>query len=368
MISATQASAYRRCPQAWSYRYVDGLKISPSWAVKGRGQHKAVEVNLSQKIETREDLPEDVVLDVARDTITEGLKAEDVVLAESETPGAIVDLGVAGVRVYHAERAPLVQPVMVEERVSVQLPWGSTLLGVLDCVDEGMRVRDAKFPTDMLKLEDALYEAQPPLYAYAYRELTGDWPAGVIFDVVASGRAKVPQPKAAELELTVTPETVTVALADLQRVEQAIQAGIVYKRADKMVCRGCGYHALCWGTGGKLAKPAPVAVAPEPEPVPEPVTVDLFGTPEPPVITDSSDLPGLDPRIELIAQIDDVTREWKREPTQAEWDRLCTAIVGTPDLRAVDPAALTDFLALLRAVATDAKARATVAKALKGPA
>lgn len=250
MISASQAGAYKRCPKAWHYRYVEGRKMAPAWAIRGRGVHKGLEHNYRQKIETRADLKVDDVLDAFRSDVERTFQStdEEIVLFPGESRARIVDDGAAGLTEYHATLAPTIQPVMVEERVSVPLPWGDSLLGVLDLVDESLTIRDAKFPTDPMRPEELVYESQPPLYAYAYREAAGEWPAGVSFDVVSLGRGKAPHPKAASIPIHVTPERVTAELRDLQTISAAIKRGDVYRRPSAFNCNRCGYRPLCWGT------------------------------------------------------------------------------------------------------------------------
>jgi len=251
MISASQASSYKRCPTAWKYRYIDGIKIAPSWAIRGRAAHKALEHNYRQKIESRTDLAVGEVLDAFRTDVEAAFTSstEEVVLFQNESKGRIVDEGVAGLTAYQSKLAPTIQPLMVEERAEVALPWGSTLLGILDCVDDRLHIRDAKFTTDPMKAGELVYEAQPPLYSLIYRAKTGEWPAGVDFDVVSLGRGQKPSPQAASIPVVVTPERVQDELRDLQAIEGAIQAGVVYRRASTMNCAKCGYRTLCWGNG-----------------------------------------------------------------------------------------------------------------------
>lgn len=251
MISASQAGSYKRCPQAWAYRYVDGIKLAPSWAIKGRGQHKGLAHNFSQKVETREDRPVAEVLDVFRAEVDEafGSTREEVLLFPGESKGKIVDDGVAGLTAYQTTLAPTIQPVMVEERVEATLPNGDTLLGILDLVDDGLRIRDSKFPADAMRPAELVYEAQPPLYSWLYQQKTGEWPAGVSFDVVSLGRGKSPNPKAETHEITVTPDRVADELRDLAAVQDSIKRGVVYRRPSAFNCNRCGYRRMCWGNG-----------------------------------------------------------------------------------------------------------------------
>lgn len=249
MISASQAGAYKRCPMAWHFRYVEGRKMAPAWAIKGRAQHKGLELNYRQKVETRADLAVDEVLDAMRSDVEASFHSttEEPILFPGESKDKIVDDGAAGLRAYHERIAPAVQPVLVEEKVSMTLPWGGTLLGVLDVVDETLTIRDAKFPADPMRAGELIYEAQPPLYATLYHAATGDWPSRILFDVVSLGRGRVPNPKTETFAIPVTPERAQAELRDLRVVEESIKAGIVYRRASSFNCNRCGYRPLCWG-------------------------------------------------------------------------------------------------------------------------
>lgn len=257
MISASQASSYKRCPQAWFYRYVEGRKVAPAWAIKGRGQHKGLAHNFGQKTETRKDLPVADVLDAFRTEVEASFQSttEEVILFPGESKAKIVDDGTAGLKVYQGALAPNIQPVMVEEWVEATLPWGSTLKGALDLVDETLTIRDSKFPADPMKPAELVYEGQPPLYSWLYHKLTGEWPAGVRFDVVSLGRAKEPKPKAETIPIVVTPERVEAELRDLKAVEDSITAGVVYRRPSAMNCNRCGHRSLCWGRSEPPAAP-----------------------------------------------------------------------------------------------------------------
>ena len=250
MISASQAGSYKRCPQAWKYRYVDGIKIAPAWAIKGRSQHKGLELNFRQKIDSRQDVPVDDVLDAFRTEVEAAFQgSEEVVLFDGESKARIVDNGTAGLKEYQRTIAPAIQPIMVEERVTMRLPWGSELIGVLDVVDESMTIRDAKFPTDSMKPDELVYESQPPLYALAFHAKTGEWPERVIFDVVSLGRAREPKPKAESHEIPVSTARIQEELRDLKAVEEGISKGVVYRRPSAFNCNRCGYRKLCWGGG-----------------------------------------------------------------------------------------------------------------------
>lgn len=256
-ISASQAGSYKRCPQAWAYRYIHGLKIAPAWAIKGRAQHKGLEHNYAQKIETHEDAPLADVLDAFRTDVEKSFTGgeEEVVLFPNDSKARIVDEGVAGLTTFQKSIAPKVQPIMVEQWVEMTLPWGPTLLGVIDCVDDTLTIRDAKFPADAMKPEEMVYEAQPPLYTLAYHAKTGEWPAGVVFDVVSLGRGKTPNPRPESIPIPVTRERIDAELRDLQAVEESIRAGVVYRRPSAMNCNRCGYRKLCWGNGAISASP-----------------------------------------------------------------------------------------------------------------
>lgn len=262
MISPSQANTYRRCPESWRLRYQEGIKLAPAWAIRGRAAHRGIEINMAQKVETRRDLPEDDVLDAFRTSVREAFHTpsdEEIVLESGESEASITDAGVIGLAAYHRDLAPGIQPIMTEARVQHDF-GGLVVQGIIDILDESLIIRDSKMMTDMPKAENLQWETQPPVYSALVEAVTGTPPAGVIFDVVALGRGRVPNPRTVSIPIAVPREQIARTLDDLRQVEASIKAGIVYRRPGPWTCRGCGYQRLCWGAVDGQTRQQPGAV------------------------------------------------------------------------------------------------------------
>ena len=102
-------SCLMRCPAQYEFRYVKGIIVPPAKALHiGTATHKAVAHNLKHKAETFDAggighlLKPDIVADIARDTATERVDAEDLWLTDEDAErgrapivGEIVDTAVA---------------------------------------------------------------------------------------------------------------------------------------------------------------------------------------------------------------------------------------------------------------------------------
>jgi CRISPR/Cas system-associated exonuclease Cas4 (RecB family) len=265
--SASQLSSYRRCPRQWQHRYLDKWKFQTAWGIKGTALHQAIALNYRQKIETRQDLPIEEVLAhfeaTARGMVATA--AEPVVWFPGESLDQVLEDGRAQLRVYQEVLAPGIQPILVEERVTMTLASGLQVVGILDLVDEALVVHDAKFPVDGISAKAAAYESQPPIYAALFEAHARRLPTGLVFDVVSRGRAKLPKPTATTVPVTVTPASIAAALADLEAVDVAIEARIFPRHPGEQTCNKCVYRRVCWEGAPDPYQPAPVAPAPDPD-------------------------------------------------------------------------------------------------------
>lgn len=222
--------------------------MAPSWAITGRSAHAAEEANYKQKLDTFTDISLNDARDIAASEFDKALNdaTDEVIWDKGETAGAAKDRTILGVDTYHRRVAPLVQPVLVEEKVDLTLPWGTRFTGRMDVVDASTAIRDTKHVAYAPGDGDDLFQTQPGLYGWAYRELTGELPK-FKFDYVVLGRkdAAHPKPYTKEVETPVTQERVQTALDRVQRIERAIRAGNVYPVANVFNCRGCGYRKIC---------------------------------------------------------------------------------------------------------------------------
>lgn len=153
--SVSQMNTFWMCPMQWYHRYVLNLKIPPSvFMVIGKGGHKSIQKNLTNKIEKGVLLAESEVSDAARDAVNAEWDKETPMLSdedkesEATTKGEAVDRAVSLSMLHHNVAAPEIRPIAVERKWELATPLGIDIIGVIDiCEDEaaGWRIRDTKF-------------------------------------------------------------------------------------------------------------------------------------------------------------------------------------------------------------------------------
>ncbi len=150
-LSPSQILMMQRCPAQWYYRYVCGLRVPPSGAMStGSALHAGAYHNYEQKIESREDLPTDDILD-AFSTDFDARKSETQ-WSKDEKPSELKDKGARALDAYQSRLAPSIQPKLVEDKARLEIPnFDYDLIVVPDLIQEvegGKEVvRDIKFTT-----------------------------------------------------------------------------------------------------------------------------------------------------------------------------------------------------------------------------
>lgn len=117
-----------KCGIQFEFRYLQGLKRKPNaFLICGTATDKAVGTDLDHKIDTGELENENVLLDVARDTV-ENYPDKDIELDEDEKGKSVNDVlgetkdkAVRLVRAHHAELAPTIRPVATAKRFAIDL-------------------------------------------------------------------------------------------------------------------------------------------------------------------------------------------------------------------------------------------------------
>jgi hypothetical protein len=251
-FSHSQLDAFDRCGEAWRRRYIEGEKIPPGIALMtGSAVHRTVEANMRQKIESHQDLPVGDLAGIAAAEF-ETACAGGYILDEQETAkGAASVLGEAKDRVvdlakFHgAEQAPDYQPVLVEERVRIELPMCShDLLGVLDLADDKDRVIDFKTAARKKRQSDADTSNQLTIYGAAFHGLVGRPAKELRLDVTVKTKVLARQ----VLTTVRTPADYRVLASRMNAALTAIRAG-VFPPAQlghwSCSARWCGYHSTC---------------------------------------------------------------------------------------------------------------------------
>jgi putative RecB family exonuclease len=240
-ISVSQIKMFLRCPLQYKFRYIDGLKISPTSSLTlGKSIHSALESNYSQKITSKQDLPGEKILDLFSDRWEK--EAVETLFSEDEKAGMVKDDGVKMVRAYHDQISPTIQPRLVEHEFNLSFEnVDYTLKGIIDLVDVEGRIIDHKTAKRSMAPDDVAADIQLTCYALAYRSLFGAPEKELRFDVMV--RTKVP--KLQQIPTTRTQEDIQRFLKIVGFVSKAIQSGIFYPCGNRQVCSWCGYYGLC---------------------------------------------------------------------------------------------------------------------------
>ena len=133
-LSPSQVSLYWSCPKAYYYRYVLGVKGTPSLKmVKGSVVHKATEITLQKKIDTGSSLPLDEARVLTADLYDDFTKdLNDIPKAEK---GYVKDKTVDMFTTYYREGIIKINPIAVEKRFASYL--GTVpVCRIIDLIDE----------------------------------------------------------------------------------------------------------------------------------------------------------------------------------------------------------------------------------------
>lgn len=210
VLSGSSLNMFLECGALWELVYVRGLRRPPSLKMAlGTAGHAAAELDLTQKMDTKEDLPEEAVLDAFRDSFLAESNLSEEIPEKQETKGIMLDSGIASMKVWHKDVAPTVQPTMVEEPVQFtinDIPYA----GTIDLVDDQDRVRDWKF-VGRKPGKDQKYVLNMTGYAIGFREKTGRVETGVILDHIVRTKEPYHYPISGEP----VPDQSIIAFADI---------------------------------------------------------------------------------------------------------------------------------------------------------
>lgn len=257
LLSASSVTTFLRCGRQWYYAYVAGIRVPPTLRlVRGIAVHKAVETNMSQKVETKIDLPLEEVLD-AYDTswtseTSDGMTPED----DKETPGEAKDKGIEMLEVYQKVAAPKIQPLWVEKPVQFTIN-GIPFSGQIDLAQEvpnmdpdpeaaamGVAIRDTK--TTKRKPVGESYLLNMTGYALAYRQLEGRKESDTVLDYLVG--TKEPYYLPVSHGGPVSDNEVRRFANVVESVSESITAGRFVPNGlvgSPPACSWCGYTAIC---------------------------------------------------------------------------------------------------------------------------
>jgi len=188
-IHQSDLNLWLRCGKQYEFYLTHG-PIPPGIAARrGSSVHKAADLNHSQKITSKKDLPLNDLREAAWETFQGyirpgnfflskdklGDKIQIIKEAETQTLGAV--------ELYHKEVAPLIEPTMSEQKFEVDIGLPLPLAGRIDADDKGTIVQDLKcMVTKNQHWADR--QIQPTVYHLGYQELTGRWPEHLRYDLL----------------------------------------------------------------------------------------------------------------------------------------------------------------------------------------
>ncbi len=251
-ISPSQLGTFGNCGMQWKYRYMDGLRLAPGFAqIRGKSTHQGVEVNFSQKIESKEDLSVEEVKAITSDAVDQQLEGpvtkdgdyEEMTLEQAG--GIIKDEAVALAGLHTEELAPTIQPRAVEMRIELpeteEIP---AIVGIMDLIDDEEQIHDTKTAKKSPPATTADTSDQLSFYDLLYRTAYGPPPKGMQLDYLIRTPGK--KLKAIVLPTQVRPDSELVTLLDRVKVMKAAVEKEVFlpAPAGAWLCskRWCGYH------------------------------------------------------------------------------------------------------------------------------
>jgi RecB family exonuclease len=258
LLSASSVNTFLRCGRSWFYAYVAGIKSPPTVRLlRGIAVHKAVETNMAQKIESKTDVPLDVVMDAYDDSWN--TEAEGGLLIDDdakESPGEAKDKGYQLVELHHKKVAPNIQPVWVEQPVQFTLN-GIPFTGQIDLAHEvpnldpdpeaeamGLEIVDTK--TTARKPAGESYLLNMTGYALASRQITGKKESNTRLDYLVAVKEPYYLPVSAGGP---TSDAQIERFANVvESVAGAIQAGQFIPNGligSPPACSWCSYRNIC---------------------------------------------------------------------------------------------------------------------------
>lgn len=250
--SYSQINMYLRCGEQYFRRYELKEKIPPSIPLhKGKSAAAGAELNFKQKIETKEDLYRNIIIDYSVNVLEESIKADDIFLKPNERTtgkkkiiGQMVDDVCVLSGIYSDYTAPLIQPTMVEQKISIPIPNSYPIIGYMDCVDSHNNIRDMKTTTRTKNQREADTSLQLTVYAMGYEILTGHKPNNVCLDVLVQKK----EPAYVPLVSQRTEKDYTVAMNIIYSCIDGIEKGVFLPaQPGSWQCSSdwCGYYDTC---------------------------------------------------------------------------------------------------------------------------
>jgi hypothetical protein len=242
---------FLRCPHQFERRYLRGEVIPPGIAARrGSATHKAAQINHEQKLHTQADLPVDDLQDAARDHYVHLIKEEGIFIPKDQISekdkllASGLDAAVRLTKLYRESLAPAIQPVLVEEKLILDVGLDLPLQGTIDVLTTDNWLPDFKTADRSKGPKDADHSLQLTFYAGRVAQHTGSWPERISLEVLVNNK----EPKLQSLPTSRGPAEWTNLLLRIQLMVAQIHTGL-FPPCDPSawICspQWCGYFWTC---------------------------------------------------------------------------------------------------------------------------
>ena len=237
-VSYSQINMYKRCPQQYKYRYVDGLKMPPkSGLIIGQAVHSGLTEGFNEKIKSGgSDLKiVNLIKEKAVYELENLLSTTEVLYDENEDKDVLKDDTVKMSETYYKEIGKKLKPVEVKKPFEIQfsnVDW--KLIGEIDIITD--ELIDWKTGKQKLSEEYIVYDEQLKLYKIVVSK------KATIHQIV---RYKKKDPQIYIYSSDFDEKVIKNTLQNVATIVQLIRTGYFYKRLDDKVCSWCGYKDLC---------------------------------------------------------------------------------------------------------------------------
>ena len=250
-ITQSMLGMFLRCPHQFERRYIQGEIIPPGIAARrGSATHKAAQINHEQKLHTQEDLPAGDLQDAARDHYMKQIQEEGVFIPKdriSEKDQLLaggLDAAVRLTKLYRHSLAPAIQPILVEEKLTMDANLDLPIQGTIDVLTTDNWLPDLKTADKSKGAGEADNSLQLTFYAGLVAQHTGKWPERISLEILVNHK----EPKLQSLPTKRGPEDWGNLMLRIQLMLAQIQAGL-FPPCDPgaWVCspNWCGYFWTC---------------------------------------------------------------------------------------------------------------------------
>ena len=250
-ITQSMLGMFLRCAHQFERRYIQGEIIPPGIAARrGSAIHKAAQINHEQKLHTKEDLPAGDLQDAARDHYVNLIREEGVFIPKdriSEKDQLLaggLDAAVRLTKLYRHSLAPAIQPILVEEKLTMDANLDLPIQGTIDVLTTDNWLPDLKTADKSKGAGEAHHSLQLTFYAGLVAQHTGKWPERISLEVLVNHK----EPKLQSLPTKRRPEDWGNLMLRIQLMLAQIRAGL-FPPCDPgaWVCspNWCGYFWTC---------------------------------------------------------------------------------------------------------------------------